>query len=149
MPEAKRSHRSNLDNVSVALGFTLVLGTYIFLSTHYLNKSSMSSDEGFYAMAASRVMDGEIPYRDFGYTQMPLLPYINGALMEVFGYGLLNQRAINLVWGAVGILAIIFAVRLRTGRWETGLVAAFTVAAAPHWTNLQAMGVTHGATHCL
>ena len=126
---------------SVALGFTIVLGTYIFLSTHYLNKSAMSSDEGFYAMAGSRVMKGEIPYRDFGYTQMPLLPYINGVLMEVFGYGLLNQRTINLIWGAIGLLAIILAVRWRIGRWEPGFVAAFTVAAAPHWTHLQAMGV--------
>ncbi len=132
----------------IAAGFILVLGVYLVLAVFYLNRSVMSPDESFYAMAAFRVMQGELPYRDFGYTQMPLLPYINGALMKLVGFGFVEQRAINLVWGALGILVVIFSVRSRLHRWEPGFAAAFLVAAAPHWTVLQAMGVAHGAAGC-
>ncbi len=134
--------------VCIAGGFVLVLGVYFAFVFYYLHHSVMSPDESFYAMAAVRVLEGELPYRDFGYTQMPLLPYINGALMKLVGFGFVEQRAINLTWGAIGLLAIIFAVRRRLGKWEPGFAAALLVAAAPHWTVLQAMGVAHGAAGC-
>ncbi len=126
-------------------GFALVFGTHLSLCIYYLNHGFMGADEGFYAIAARSVMDGRIPYRDFAYTQMPLLPYLNGLVMEIFGYTMATQRVINLVWSTIGLVAMILALRQRLGRWEPGLVAAFCVAASPHWAALQAIGTSHGA----
>ena len=129
----------------ISAGFMLVFGTHLSLCIYYLNHGFMGADEGFYAIAARSVMDGRIPYRDFAYTQMPLLPYLNGLVMEIFGYTMATQRAINLVWSTIGLVAMILALRQRLGRWEPGLVAAFCVATSPHWATLQAIGTSHGS----
>jgi hypothetical protein len=128
----------------VALGFAAVFGTHLALTTYYLDRTNMGADEGFYALAARNALDGELPYRDFAYTQMPLLPYWNGLALEIGGYGLVEQRVVNIVWSCLGLLGIILALRQRLGRWEPGIVAAFAVAASPHWAELQAAGTSNG-----
>ncbi|MCP4604772.1 MAG: hypothetical protein GY847_30335 [Proteobacteria bacterium] len=137
--------KKRLSCAGVALGLLLVFFTHFGISAYYLNSSRMSADEGFYALAARNVMEGKLPYRDFAYTQMPLLPYLNGIVFELFGYGLTEQRIVNAVWATIGLLAIILALKHRLELWEPGLVAAFSVAASPHWTVMQAMGKTYGA----
>jgi len=129
----------------VALGFIALFGSFFALTNYYLDMGRMSADEGFYAVASRNVMQGEIPYRDFAYTQMPLLPYINGAAMTLFGWEMDTQRAINISWALVGIVAVVYTLRRRFGSWEPGLLAAFTVAASPYWCEFQAMGKTYGA----
>lgn len=129
----------------LALGFAVVFGTHLALTTYYLDSSRMGADEGFYAIAARSAVEGQVPYRDFAYTQMPLLPYLNGAAMAIVGFGLTSQRAINIVWSCLALLGVILALRQRLGRWEPGLVAAFAVAASPHWAEMQSIGTSHGA----
>lgn len=129
----------------VVLGFAVVFGTHFFLSTYYLDHSHMGADEGYYAIAARYALDGDLPYRDYAYTQMPLLPYWNGLAMEITGYGLFNQRACNICWSFLGLLGIILAMRQRLGRWEPGLVAAFCAVASPHYAELMSIGTSHGA----
>ncbi len=129
----------------VALGLAVVLGTHATLTGIYLETSNMGADEGFYALAARKALDGEIPYRDFGYTQMPLLPYLNGLAMEIAGYGMTEQRAINIAWSFVALLAVVLALRQRFGSFEPGLVAAWCVAASPHWAEMMSIGTSHGS----
>ncbi|MDQ5820320.1 MAG: DUF2079 domain-containing protein [Actinomycetota bacterium] len=45
----------------------------------------VDGDEGPYLTAAKLVMKGRLPYRDFLYTQMPLLPYVWGPWSVVTG----------------------------------------------------------------
>lgn len=45
----------------------------------------IARDEGFYLMAARLVMEGQVPYRDFFYPQMPLVPYVFGLWHLVAG----------------------------------------------------------------
>ncbi len=129
----------------IVLGFTVVLGTHLALTCFYLYYGKMGSDEGFYALAARSVMEGKIPYLDFAYTQMPLLPYWNGLAMEIVGYGLVNQRLVNIVWSCLALIGVVLALYQRFGRWEPGLAAAFTVVASPHWAKMQAIGTSHSA----
>jgi hypothetical protein len=61
----------------------------------------LNADEAFYGLAAREVMHGRLPYRDFGFTQMPLVPYAQGLVMQVIGYGLLTQRLASGFWAAL------------------------------------------------
>jgi len=141
IPSARAAGRIAL----VVLGFLVVFGTHALILGHYLDSSRMNADEGYYAIAARSVMEGRLPYRDFAYTQMPLLPYLNGLVMELTGYGLTIQRLINSAWSFAALLAVVLALRLRTRSFEPGLAAAFCLAASPHLAAITAMGKTTGA----
>lgn len=43
----------------------------------------VDGDEGYYAVAARLVGEGRLPYEDFAYGQMPLLPYVYAAALAV------------------------------------------------------------------
>lgn len=128
----------------VAMGVVAVLGVYAVISTHYRRVGVMAPDESYYTLAARNAMRGHMPYADFAYTQMPLLPYINGAVMALVGFGLPEHRLINSIWGGIGLLALMAAVRRRLGRYEPAVLVGFVIAASPRWVFLQSMGVWCG-----
>jgi len=130
---------------AVAIGFVIVFGTYFVLADYYRERGRMNADEGFYAVAARSVMEGKLPYKDFGYTQMPLLPYVNGAMMAILGYGMDSQRRINICWGALALLTAVIAMRRRLGSFEPGLAAAWCIALSPHFAYFQALGKSYAA----
>ena len=106
---------------------------------------AMNADEGFYAIAARSVMEGDLPYRDFGYTQLPLLPYINGPFLALTGYGLFEQRWLNAVWGALA-LALTAGWIGRRASWTVavGVVASFSL--SPAWMHYVHLGKTYAFT---
>lgn len=122
----------------------LVLGgcaAFLVLSVGDAFTLDVSSDEGFYAQAARNALSGLLPYRDFGYTQGPVVPYLNGAAMAAAGWGLTSQRLVQAAWGVLGMAALLFlAVRL------TDLAAAEAAAAALllslHWVENLTLGNT-------
>ena len=61
----------------------------------------MNTDEGFYAVATRGVAHGKVPYRDFGFTQPPLVFYANSLPLRGIGFGLFAQRALNVLWAAI------------------------------------------------
>ena len=70
-------------------------------------------DEGFYLLAADLVMRGERPYLDFFYPQTPLLPYLYGAWLRLFGHTWVAARVFR-----TGILMYGKRPGLReVGRW--------------------------------
>lgn len=86
-----------------------------------------NADEGFYALASRLVYAGQLPYRDFAYTQAPLFPYLQGAAMEVVGFGVREQRWLNVLWDAC-VLGLI-AWRFR----QAGISAAATCVLLGFW----------------
>ena len=58
--------------------------------------------------AAARAMEGAVPYRDFGYTQTPLFPYLLGAALKCLGFGILEFRTLNVALSAAAaVLALV------------------------------------------
>lgn len=53
-------------------------------------------DEGWYLWASKLVYEGKLLYRDFAYTQTPVLPYVYGLFQRLFGEGLYQGRALTL-----------------------------------------------------
>ena len=141
---------TNAGNIFATLiGLTIVTGCYVVMSTHFRRVGLMVPDESYYTLAAREVYRGRLPYSDFAYTQMPHLPYLNGLAMQLTGVGLDSHRLISSIWGGLGILAILLALRKRLGSFEPGLAAAFAVVASPRWCFLQSMGSWCGATGML
>ncbi len=96
----KRSLWSSL----VILALALVIG----LSTANLFLGDLNQDEGWYLYAAKQVASGEILYRDFMFTQGPVLPVVYGVLFPIIGkLGVAGGRLITALFGlgAVGMAA--------------------------------------------
>ncbi len=66
---------------------------------------ALNQDEGWYLYAANLVADGQSPYRDFFFTQGPVLPEIYSFFTGLWkSGGLLAARVFNLVLGLAGVL---------------------------------------------
>ena len=104
---------------------------------------AMNVDEGFYAAAARAVWQGEVPYRDFGYTQPPLLLYANGLVMGLTRFGLFEQRIVNGCWGLLGLVLGARLLWRRAMPWRAVLlVTLFALSAA--WMYEIHLGKTYG-----
>ncbi len=64
------------------------------------------SDEGAYLIAAKLVMQGKLLYHDFSYPQMPLLPYLYGAWMKLFGVSWYSARLLSAAFAVALGLAL-------------------------------------------
>ncbi|MEN8184892.1 MAG: hypothetical protein ABFS46_20415, partial [Myxococcota bacterium] len=60
----------------------------------------VDGDEGYYLMAARLVLEGGVPYRDFFFPQMPLLPYVYAAWLELLGASWYAGRALSVLLAA-------------------------------------------------
>lgn len=70
----------------------------------------LNQDEGWYLYAARLVGEGKVPYRDFFFTQGPILPYVYSAMPI---HGLLSGRLSTLVFSLFSVfVAIAFARRI-------------------------------------
>jgi hypothetical protein len=85
----------------------------------------IDGDEGYYTLAASLLADGQLPYRDFFYPQMPLLPFAYGPWTAVFGETWFGARSLSVVCAAaLGLLLYRYA----SGRWGSQALGVLAVA---------------------
>jgi len=71
---------------------------------------ALNQDEGWYLYAARLVAEGKVMYRDFFYTQGPLLPLVYSAFCGAWeDAGLVGGR---IVTASIGLLALVFAAAL-------------------------------------
>ncbi|MGA7724597.1 MAG: hypothetical protein WCA95_04905 [Opitutaceae bacterium] len=100
---------------------------YFACGALYAERGEPNADEGFYAYASYAVMHGRVPYRDFAYTQTPLLPYIQGAVFSAVGYGVRQERWLNVAWGtlAVALAALLWSSASVPTAWRVLLVLSW------------------------
>jgi hypothetical protein len=95
---------------------------YALLSLAYIILGEANSDEGWYLYASKLVFSGALPYQDFAYTQMPLMPYIYGVI-QVIRPSLILGRLCSLVF-SLGTLAMCVVIAKRcAGKWAGGVTA--------------------------
>ena len=95
-----------------ALGASWILASVIAVCVAVLAVwwGGVNQDEGWYLYAARLVGEGKVPYRDFFFTQGPVLPYIY-SFMPV--HGLLSGRLVTFAFSVFSVLvAVAFARRL-------------------------------------
>jgi hypothetical protein len=136
--------KTRIDSISVLLICIMII-SYSSLAYKYINTGDVNADEDFYLLAAKKVMDGELLYRDFGYSQMPVLPYLNGAMMKLVGFGFVEQRFINSVWGAL-ILVLIIILGFSNKDLKPFLCAGLILSTSPYWIYYTCIGKTYAAT---
>ena len=56
---------------------------FVVLGAAAVWMGGLNQDEGWYLYAANLVAEGKVPYRDFFYTQGPLLPFVYSAFTWV------------------------------------------------------------------
>jgi len=98
----------------------------------YMNlwHGNLNQDEGWYLNAAREVAAGERPYRDFAYTQAPVLPFVYAPITPlVEQHGLLAGRIFTQILGLGSILfAALLAARLAPGRRRSAFVFCLVLA---------------------
>ena len=104
-----------------AFGFVVLAFAAVWLG-------ALNQDEGWYLYAARLVSEGKTPYRDFFYTQAPVMPIVYAAFASIWNsFGLLGARILTILIGALG-LAFFCALAARlvaTGRRALAALAVF------------------------
>lgn len=98
------------------------IALYLGVSAVYLLFGQVNADEGWYLYAGKLVLSGALPYRDFAYTQMPLLPYIYG-VGQVLHSGLLLGRLTSILI-SLGTLGLSIVIARRYAGPRAGAIAA-------------------------
>lgn len=121
---------------------------HIVVAGFAIRHGALNPDEGFYAAAARAVWSGSVPYRDFGYTQPPLLPYVNGLAMQVTGFGLFAQRSVNALWTALalGLAGLLIA---RRSSATTAAITLLGCSLCLPWMYFSHLGKTYAFTSLL
>jgi len=92
-----------------------VAASWLALSGLNLWMGELNQDEGWYLYAAKQMTDGLMPYRDFAFTQPPLMPLIySWAFNWVGQFGLLGGRVVTWLFGTLGLLSAVW-LAMRTG----------------------------------
>ena len=74
-------------------------------------------DEGLALQAASRIADGQLPYRDFHWAYGPGQPFLTGGLFELFGPSLVGWRIVRVAVDAAIATLVYALVRRRAPGW--------------------------------
>ena len=95
---------------------------YVALSIVYLFWGQINDDEGWYLYASELVFAGDLPYRDFAFTQMPLLPYVYGLPQVLFSRSILVGRLTSVAFSIATLVLGLSLARRYAGEkgvaWE-------------------------------
>lgn len=83
---------------------------FIVLAAAAVWFGGLNQDEGWYLYAARLVEAGKVPYRDFAYTQGPLLPVVYSVFCGAWErFGLIGGRIVTV---SIGLMGLLFAAAL-------------------------------------
>lgn len=119
----------------VALVATLAMALVLYAANVWFGL--LNQDEGWYLYAALETTRGHLPYRDFFFTQGPVLPAVYGWCAPMWSpHGVAGGRVLTALLGLTGgVLAAFLAARAvaRGERLAAGILAlAFTAANVYH-----------------
>jgi len=106
----------------------LILASQAIVSLFFVFNRIVDADEGFYLAAAQRVADGMMPYRDFFFPQMPLLPF---TFFGLSNWGINSLLLLRIVAAFAGVLVTYTMYRIVTVQLKNeklAAIAAFLVA---------------------
>lgn len=135
------SRNDSLARLLVLCLVMLIAGTYVGVR---VNQSWIAVDDGTLAQSAVRVLQGQLPHRDFVEIYTGGLSFIHAAAFRVFGVNLLSLRICVFLFFLAWVPAV-YSVALRfTPPLTAGMVTLLAIAwsfpnyeaAMPSWYNL-------------
>ena len=91
--------------VSLALLALAVVSTWLVLAGLSLWMGELNQDEGWYLYSAGQIRAGRLPYRDFAFTQPPLLPLVYAAAWGIIErFGVAGGRVLTWLFGALALI---------------------------------------------
>lgn len=90
----------------------------------HISLGRITGDEGWYLHSARLVVNGKLPYRDFFFTQAPILPYVYGAILKVVGESYYTGRMISFVFLMAGMGLMLKVCRKLSGPVGESVAAA-------------------------
>lgn len=130
------------------LALMVAAALYLAASGWHVLHGGLNADEGFYAVATRAVAQGEMPYRDFGFTQPPLVPYVNSLPMRFLGFGLFEQRTVNGLWASLAVAVAVGWLWRQSSPWSAVALLAGCALSAP-WLYFMHLGKTYALTGLL
>ncbi len=106
----------------------IILTSQALISMIFVFNRIIDADEGFYLAAAQRVADGMLPYHDFFFPQMPLLPF---TFFGLSGWGINSLLVLRIIAAVAGILTTYTMFRIVADNLKNlklANIAAFLVA---------------------
>ena len=87
----------------LATGAAMAVSAAVAMYAFSVWFGNLNQDEGWYLYAARMVSEGKRPYRDFFFTQGPVMPLMYGLLFRVWSVGgVLGGRVLTAVLGLAG-----------------------------------------------
>src|SRR5689334_21216069 len=112
----------------LALTFVWILSAVYVWS--FIDRGWIAHDDGSMAQMAERVLNGELPHRDFDEIYTGGLSLLYALAFKLFGVNLMTIRAMVYVF----FLAFVPAVYLIAARFASPAIAAAVTAVAVVWT---------------
>jgi hypothetical protein len=119
----------------------VIAGAYVGLR---VNRSWIAVDDGVLAQSAVRVLQGQLPHRDFVEIYTGGLSFIHAAAFRLFGVNLLSLRICVFLFFVAWVPALYFIALRFTRPFAAGVIALLAIAwsfpnyeaAMPSWYNL-------------
>ncbi len=111
------------------LMLTTLIISALYLS-FYCYEGWIPHDEGLLAQSAERVMNGELPYRDFAYTYTGGLAFVHAFAFALAGTSLASIRLV-LFGAGLGIVALVFTI---ARQFASPTIAVLIALTALTWT---------------
>jgi hypothetical protein len=93
----------------------LLLAGWALLYFLLLRGVRLNADEGFYLASSRALWDGLLPYRDYAYTQTPLLPLVQAPFLALLPGSLGGIRLLSFLWTGIALVAAHRMVPARAG----------------------------------
>jgi hypothetical protein len=101
----------------------------------FVVRGELNADEGWYLYASRLVFHGQLPYRDFSFTQMPLLPYVYG-LVQLVKPSFYTGRIVSVLFMTGAIVLCVRTAWRESNRFGAAAVAVLCLAAPTAIYNL-------------
>lgn len=119
-------HKFNNYKILEVLLFSIALLYYLF----FFNKGIVLFDEGYFVYSADRILNGEMPYKDFSLQYGPIYFYLLAFFFKLFGSTIIVERFYTVAI-CLSILVVTFLIlnKLRTTSYTIILLSFFCIIA--------------------
>ena len=129
---AQSSHFPRASAIVEAMPLLVTVAAGLICYALFFNRGLGLSVIGYNIAPAERVLQGEVPYRDFLFNYTPGILWVNALLMKAFGATLMTTRVGLFAFKLATLIALYYVGRRLTNGWVALVPVALTLAWPGH-----------------